>query len=86
MKNVQAFSSARKSRESSFHHCGGPVQLVNPVYVRERPQKQPRSCYEPCAGPFMFQERATKQFSPLWRSCVSCSTLFVCGKDLRKSF
>ena len=39
MKNVQAFSSARKSRESSFHHCGGHVQLVNPVYVRERPEK-----------------------------------------------
>ena len=35
---------------------------------------------------FKFQKRATKQFSPLWRSCVACSILFVCGKDLRKSF
>ena len=62
------------------------MKLVNPVYVRERPEKQPRSWYEACAGPCTFQERATKQFTPLWRSCVAFSSLFVCGKDLRKSF
>ena len=26
------------------------------------------------------------RLSSLWRSCVACSSLFVCGKDLRKSF
>ena len=25
---MQACLSARKDRESSFHHCGGPVKLV----------------------------------------------------------
>ena len=28
MKLVQACLSASKDRESSFHHCGGPVKLV----------------------------------------------------------
>ena len=28
MKDVQPSLSARKSRESSFHHCGGLVRLV----------------------------------------------------------
>ena len=28
MKKVQACLSAMVDRESSFHHCGGPVRLV----------------------------------------------------------
>ena len=28
MKLVQACLSVRKDLESSFHHCGGPVRLV----------------------------------------------------------
>ena len=28
MNHVQACLSAREDRESSFHHCGGPVKLV----------------------------------------------------------
>ena len=28
MKQVQACLCAREDRESSFHHCGGPVRLV----------------------------------------------------------
>ena len=28
MKEVQTCLSAREDRESSFHHCGGPVRLV----------------------------------------------------------
>ena len=28
MKQVQVCLSAREDRESSFHHCGGPVGLV----------------------------------------------------------
>ena len=28
VKQVKACLSARKDRESSFHHCGGPVKLV----------------------------------------------------------
>ena len=39
MKLVQACLSVRKELEGSFHHCGAPVKLVNPVYVRERPEK-----------------------------------------------
>ena len=30
MKHVLACFSARKDRESSFHHCGSPVRLVQP--------------------------------------------------------
>ena len=28
MKHVEACLSAREDRESSFHHCGGTVRLV----------------------------------------------------------
>ena len=28
MKDVQACTSAREDRESCFHHCKGPVRLV----------------------------------------------------------
>ena len=28
MKLLQACSSVRKELEGSFHHCGGPVRLV----------------------------------------------------------
>ena len=28
MKPVQARLNGRKDRESSFHHCGGPVKLM----------------------------------------------------------
>ena len=28
MKHVQACLCARKDLENSFHHCGGPVKLV----------------------------------------------------------
>ena len=28
MKHVDACLSAREDRESSFHHCGSPVMLV----------------------------------------------------------
>ena len=28
VKHVQACLSSRKDGESSFHHCGGPVKLV----------------------------------------------------------
>ena len=28
MKHVQTYLSAREDRKSSFHHCGGPVRLV----------------------------------------------------------
>ena len=29
MKRMQACLSAMEDRESCFHHCGGPVGLVN---------------------------------------------------------
>ena len=28
MNHVEARLSAREDRENSFHHCGGPVRLV----------------------------------------------------------
>ena len=28
MKHVLAYLSAREDRETSFHHCGGPVWLA----------------------------------------------------------
>ena len=35
MKHVQAFISARKDVESSFHDCGGPVKLVQACLCAE---------------------------------------------------
>ena len=37
MKHVPACLSAREDRESSFHCCGCPMMLMQPVYVQERP-------------------------------------------------
>ena len=39
MKHVQLCLSARKSREISFHHCGGAVKLVQACLCAERPYK-----------------------------------------------
>ena len=65
------------------------MKLVNPVYVRERPEKAvltAEGCFEARASLFKCQERARKQFSPLWRSCEARASLFMCGNDLRKPF
>ena len=32
MKHISACLSAREDRESSFHHCGGPVRLVQACF------------------------------------------------------
>ena len=37
MKHMQACLRARNDVESSFHHSGGPVKLVQAFYVRETP-------------------------------------------------
>ena len=39
VKLMQDCLSVRKGLEGSVHHSGGPVCLVQPVYVRERPDK-----------------------------------------------
>ena len=36
MKHVQACLSARGDRKSSFHHCGGPVRLVQACLCVEK--------------------------------------------------
>ena len=41
MKHVQARLSARKDRESSFHHCGGPVKLVQACLCAENTLQRP---------------------------------------------
>ena len=39
MKPVHAGLSTRKELESSFHHCGVPVKLVQVSLCAERPYK-----------------------------------------------
>ena len=48
MKHVETCLSSRGDRESSFHRCGSPVRLVQPVYVPERPDKSVLSSEEAC--------------------------------------
>ena len=38
-KLVQAWLGAKKDRESSFHHCGGPVNLVR-VFLSARKDRE----------------------------------------------
>ena len=38
-KHVEACFSAREDRESSFHHCGGPVGLVQACLCVRNPVK-----------------------------------------------
>ena len=49
MKLVQACLGARKDLESSFHHCGGPVKLVQACLLSAR--KDPESSLHRCCGP-----------------------------------
>ena len=51
MKLVQLCLSARKSRESSFHHCGSPVKLVKKTCLSAR--KELESCFHLCGGTVM---------------------------------
>ena len=39
MRLVQACLSARDVRESSFHHCGGPVRLVQACLCAGNPDQ-----------------------------------------------
>ena len=36
MQHVQACMSTMEDRESSFHHCSGPVMLVQPCLCERR--------------------------------------------------
>ena len=51
MKLVESYLSVRKDLESSFHHCGGPVNLVQ-AYLNTR--KELESCFHHCGGPVML--------------------------------
>ena len=45
--------SVRMDLECSFHHCGGPVKLVNAsLCVR----KDPKSSFHHCGGPVKLQQ------------------------------
>ena len=86
---MQACLSARKDRESSFHHCKGPVNLCKPVYVLECPDKPvltARRCCESLGSLLKCQERPKKQFTPQWKSCEARASLCMCRKDLIKPF
>ena len=49
MKLVKLCLSTRKSRESSFHHCGSPVKLVQKTCLSTR--KELESCFHTFGGP-----------------------------------
>ena len=66
MKQVQACLSPRKSRGNSFHHCGGPVRLVQGCLNAGKVLK---SCFNRRASDVKCHERPRKHFSPLWKSC-----------------
>ena len=36
VKHVQACLSSREDRENSFHHCGGPLRLVQDCFCAEK--------------------------------------------------
>ena len=73
MALVEACISARKDRESGFHHCGVSVKLVQGCLSG---RKHREICFNhrgmTCGARgvlYMCQERSKRQFSPLWRCC-----------------
>ena len=48
MKLVQTCLYVSKARESSFHHCGGPVKLVEAWLCTKRHLE---SSFDHCGGP-----------------------------------
>ena len=81
MKHVQACLSAREGRESSFHHCGSPVRLVQPVYARE-------ILIKPFQPPKRYCEVPGKIEKALFTTVVfeAGTSLFMCGKVLITPF
>ena len=66
MKHVHPCLTARNDRESSFHHCGGPVKLVQTCF---KYQERTRKLFSPlwrycdaCARLFMYVKGLTKRF------------------------
>ena len=59
MKHMEACISARKDRESSVHHCGGSVKLVQACLTARRhrestyvePSRPPNEAIEPSRPP-----------------------------------
>ena len=47
MKHVHPYLTARNDRESSFHHCGGPVELMQACL---RARKSLESSFHHCGG------------------------------------
>ena len=77
MKHVQAYLSAREDRESCFHHCGGPVRLVQACSCAHNAVLTS----DEVARNFMCHRKSRKRFSPLWRPCEVGASPFICGKD-----
>ena len=87
MKHVEACISARKHRESSFHHCGGSVKFVQ-AWLSARIHRE--SSFNHRGEHVMHVETCIsaskdrqKQFSPRWGFCEAPAGLFKCGKGLR---
>ena len=87
MKHVLACLSAREDRESSFHHRGSPVRLVQDRLCAGKTWENLFTwCCEARVGLFKCQGRQRKQFSLLWKSCAARASLLMCGKDLITPF
>ena len=73
---------AKRHIESSFHQCGGAVELV---HASLNVQRDPESSFHHCGGVvkllhgiFSAGKDVGGSFLLLWRYCVASSCLFKC--------
>ena len=81
---------ARKYRETSFHQCGGAVNLML-AFLSTRRNRE--SSFHHCGGPVKLLEawlctrrHLESSFHPLWRFCEAHTNLFIYQESSRKQF
>ena len=81
---MPACLTGRKDRESTFHHGGSPVKLVQDSFS-ERNDLQ--IIFLHCGGTVKLVQAGlsgrkdrTKHFTPLWRDCEANAGPFMCQK------
>ena len=70
MKVVQASLSVRKDLESSFHHCGSPVKLVQAFVCAEKTYDLRVGAVKHVQACLSFRKDLESIFYPPWTSCV----------------
>ena len=80
VKQVQACFSANKDWESSFHHCGGPLQMVQTCLCAGNTLQRRFNRRGGVVKHVQACLRARKDGESSFHNCAGGASLFICGK------